>query len=50
VIKPLKGDGTKYVCEHRFTDFQDKGKLTIIIGEKLFINAETKETHVKVVS
>ena len=46
----MKPDGTKYICEQRFIDFQDKGKMTVIAGDRLFINSETKEVHVKMIT
>ncbi len=44
----MKPDGSKYICRQVFTDFQDKGKLTVIVADKLYINKETKEVHCKV--
>ena len=46
----MRPDGSTYHCEQKFTDFQDKGKMTVIVGEKLFIHSETKEVHAKVTS
>ena len=50
IFKPMKPDGSKYICYQKFIDFQDKGKLTIIVGEKSFVNSETKELHAKITS
>jgi acyl dehydratase len=50
IIKPMKPDGTKYICEQRFIDFQDKGKMTVLVADRVFTNAETGEVHAKMVT
>ena len=45
ILKPLTADN-KYICEQRFIDFQDKGKMTVAVVEKVFKCATTGEVHV----
>ena len=49
IIKPLLGDNSKYVVEARFLDFQDKGKMTIMIAEKLLKCAISGDIHVRLI-
>ena len=49
IRKQMKADGTKYVCEQRFLDFQDKGKMTIVVVEKLFKEVTTGEVYVRMI-
>ncbi|TNV76549.1 hypothetical protein FGO68_gene3846 [Halteria grandinella] len=48
IIKPLKADGTVYVCTHTYKDFQDKGKMSNTVAEKLFFEKDTKELCVRI--
>lgn len=50
ILKPIKGDGTKYRFEFKFLDFQDKGKMTVFIAEKLLKEVESGEVCVRIVN
>jgi hypothetical protein len=50
ILKPLKGDGTKYRFEQRFLDFQDKGKMTILISEKILKEVDTNDVCFRILN
>lgn len=49
ILKPFKNDSSRYKCVQKYLDFQDKGKLTIMICEHTFSCALTGELHVRII-
>jgi len=50
ILKPVKGDGTKYRYEFKFLDFQDKGKMTVMIAEKLLKEVDSGDVCARIVN